>query len=88
MVTGADTQMRLSHSAVEQLAPSLSLLPLVYSQRHATKTGVSSSMAKYGTALYAPFRSQPIKRQYQHQQDTRPKKLLHGCDVWIMTKYI
>ena len=62
--------MLLPRSALLPLAPSLSLLPMVYRQRHERQIGVSSSMAKYGTALSAPYISQPIKRQYQHQQDT------------------
>lgn len=75
--------MLLSRSAVQLLAPSLSLLPLVYRQRHAMITGVSSSMAKYGTVLSAPYGSPPMKRQYQHQQDTAGHRetMAWLCDV-------
>lgn len=44
-------------------------LPSVYIHRHARETGVSSSMAKYGTARLRPLGSRPMKIQYQHQQD-------------------
>lgn len=69
MVTGGGHKCSC-RSAVKPLAPSLSMLPSVYRQRHTRKIGVSSSMAKYGTALSAPHISRPIKTLYQHQQDT------------------
>lgn len=68
MVTGGGHKW-MSESAVQPLALSFSLLPSVYIHRHARETGVSSSMAKYGTARLRPLGSRPIKIQYQHQQD-------------------
>lgn len=74
--------MLLSRLAVWPLAPSLSLLPLVYRQRHAMKIGVSSSMAKYGTA-YPPhsYINQSKYRLNINKIPQATEKLLLGSDV-------